>query len=104
MAMEALKARQKADTAPGFDVAKVRADFPILSERVRGKPLAYLDSANTSQKPQAVLDAMDSYYRHANANIHRARTSTPSCAASTRSARCSFNSWVLAGVREPRLD
>jgi cysteine desulfurase/selenocysteine lyase len=50
----------------------VRRDFPILSERVHGKPLVYLDSANTSQKPQAVLDAMDDYYRHANANIHRA--------------------------------
>jgi cysteine desulfurase/selenocysteine lyase len=55
-----------------FDVQKVRRDFPILSERVHGKPLVYLDSANTSQKPQAVLDAMDNYYRHANANIHRA--------------------------------
>jgi cysteine desulfurase/selenocysteine lyase len=55
-----------------FDVQKVRRDFPILSERVHGKPLVYLDSANTSQKPQAVLDAMDEYYRHANANIHRA--------------------------------
>ena len=55
-----------------FDVEKVRRDFPILSERVHGKPLVYLDSANTSQKPQAVLDAMDDYYRHANANIHRA--------------------------------
>ena len=55
-----------------FDVQKVRRDFPILSERVHGKPLVYLDSANTSQKPQSVLDAMDAYYRHANANIHRA--------------------------------
>jgi len=55
-----------------FDVETVRRDFPILSERVHGKPLVYLDSANTSQKPQAVLDAMDDYYRHANANIHRA--------------------------------
>ena len=55
-----------------FDVEQVRRDFPILSDRVHGKPLVYLDSANTSQKPQAVLDAMDDYYRHANANIHRA--------------------------------
>jgi cysteine desulfurase / selenocysteine lyase len=55
-----------------FDVEKIRRDFPILNERVHGKPLVYLDSANTSQKPQAVLDAMDDYYRHANANIHRA--------------------------------
>jgi cysteine desulfurase / selenocysteine lyase len=55
-----------------FDVQKVRADFPILSERVHGKPLVYLDSANTSQKPLAVIEATDAYYRHANANIHRA--------------------------------
>ena len=55
-----------------FDVQRIRRDFPILAERIHGKPLVYLDSANTSQKPQAVLDAMDAYYRHANANIHRA--------------------------------
>src|SRR4026207_2162642 len=60
------------DARTSFDVETVRRDFPILSERVHGKPLVYLDSANTSQKPQAVLDAMDDYYRHANANIHRA--------------------------------
>ena len=58
--------------AAAFDVAKVRADFPILSELVHGKPLVYLDSANTSQKPQSVIDAMDVYYRHTNSNIHRA--------------------------------
>jgi cysteine desulfurase / selenocysteine lyase len=58
--------------AGAFHVEKVRRDFPILAERIHGKPLVYLDSANTSQKPQAVLDAMDAYYRHANANIHRA--------------------------------
>ena len=55
-----------------FNVGKVRADFPILTEQVHGQPLVYLDSANTSQKPEAVLRAMDDYYRHANANIHRA--------------------------------
>ena len=55
-----------------FDVQRVRADFPILNERVHGKPLVYLDSANTSQKPQSVIDAMDDYYRHTNSNIHRA--------------------------------
>jgi cysteine desulfurase / selenocysteine lyase len=58
--------------AGAFHVEQVRRDFPILAERIHGKPLVYLDSANTSQKPQAVLDAMDAYYRHANANIHRA--------------------------------
>jgi cysteine desulfurase / selenocysteine lyase len=56
----------------GFDAAKVRGDFPILSELVRGRPLVYLDSANTSQKPLAVITATDDYYRRANANIHRA--------------------------------
>jgi len=53
-------------------VAKLRADFPILSEIVHGKPLVYLDSANTSQKPLSVIKATDDYYRHANGNIHRA--------------------------------
>jgi cysteine desulfurase/selenocysteine lyase len=53
-------------------VSKVRADFPILSELVHGRPLVYLDSANTSQKPLAVITATDDYYRHANGNIHRA--------------------------------
>ena len=55
-----------------FDVQKIRADFPILNEVVHGKPLVYLDNANTTQKPQQVLDALDHYYRHDNANIHRA--------------------------------
>jgi cysteine desulfurase/selenocysteine lyase len=59
-------------TTTGLDVQQLRAEFPILQELVHGKPLVYLDSANTSQKPRAVLQAMDDYYRHANANIHRA--------------------------------
>jgi cysteine desulfurase/selenocysteine lyase len=55
-----------------FDLEKVRADFPILREKVRGKRLAYLDNAATTQKPEAVLKALDDYYRHKNANVHRA--------------------------------
>jgi cysteine desulfurase/selenocysteine lyase len=55
-----------------FDVARIRADFPILGEHVHGKPLVYLDNANTTQKPASVLEALDHYYRHDNANIHRA--------------------------------
>ena len=55
-----------------FDASRAREDFPILREIVHGKPLVYLDNANTTQKPQRVLDALDDYYRHANANIHRA--------------------------------
>ncbi len=55
-----------------FDVAKLRADFPILQREVRpGVPLAYLDSTATAQKPLVVIQAMDDYYRRSNANIHR---------------------------------
>jgi len=57
---------------PFFDLPRVRADFPILLEKVRGKRLAYLDNAATSQKPYAVLQAIDDYYRRKNANVHRA--------------------------------
>ncbi len=56
-----------------FDVAAIRKDFPILDRTVRGgKPLIYLDSANTSQKPRQVIDAMTEFYERYNANIHRA--------------------------------
>src|SRR5258708_10167173 len=62
---------QAANGDSTFDVEKVREDFPILFEKVHGKPLVYLDNAATSQKPLAVLEAMDHYYRHDNSNIHR---------------------------------
>jgi cysteine desulfurase/selenocysteine lyase len=55
----------------GIDVQRVRADFPILSRTVNGKPLVYLDNAATSQKPRVVLDAIRSYYTEINANVHR---------------------------------
>ena len=58
-------------TPASFDVETVRADFPILSRKVRGRPLVYLDSANTTQKPEAVIRASDRFYRETNANIHR---------------------------------
>ncbi|MBC6949844.1 cysteine desulfurase, partial [candidate division KSB1 bacterium] len=54
-----------------FNVEKIRRDFPILQRLVRGKPLVYLDNAATSQKPQAVLDALAHYYEAENANVHR---------------------------------
>ena len=57
--------------ATGFDAAAIRAQFPILQTSVNGKPLVYLDSAATSQKPQAVIDAVDTFYREYNANVHR---------------------------------
>ena len=55
----------------GFDVEKVRHDFPILREKVRGRTLVYLDNAATSQKPQVVIDAISRHYERGNANIHR---------------------------------
>lgn len=56
---------------PGLNVSAIREDFPILQQTVNGKPLVYLDSTSTSQKPEAVLRAMDEYYRRFNANVHR---------------------------------
>jgi cysteine desulfurase / selenocysteine lyase len=58
-------------TATSFDVAAVRADFPILRSSAHGKPLVYLDNAATTQKPQVVLDALADYYTSSNANVHR---------------------------------
>jgi cysteine desulfurase/selenocysteine lyase len=54
-----------------FDVARIRGDFPILRRASRGRPLVYLDNAATTQKPQAVIDAISGYYTNFNANVHR---------------------------------
>jgi len=66
-----VSAASDTDATTGFDIESVRRDFPILAERVHGKPLVFLDSAASAQKPQAVLDAMSSLYEHDYANIHR---------------------------------
>mgnify|MGYP003296399296 CR=1 FL=1 len=58
--------------ADAIDWSAVRADFPLLQRQVHGKPLIYLDSANTGQKPGAVIDAVDDFYRRHNANVSRA--------------------------------
>ena len=54
-----------------LDIQKIRADFPILSRKINGKPLVYFDNGATSQKPQIVIDAISEYYQEINANIHR---------------------------------
>jgi cysteine desulfurase / selenocysteine lyase len=59
-------------TAAAFDVQRIRADFPLLARSVHGKPLVYLDNANTSQKPLSVIEAMNAHYREHNANVSRA--------------------------------
>ncbi len=58
--------------ASTIDWARVRADFPLLTRQVHGKPLIYFDSANTGQKPESVIEAVDDFYRRHNANVSRA--------------------------------
>jgi cysteine desulfurase/selenocysteine lyase len=60
-----------ADAGGRFDPERARADFPILDQKVRGKPLVYLDNAATTQKPREVIEAMSRYYEGYNANVHR---------------------------------
>jgi cysteine desulfurase/selenocysteine lyase len=71
IASETLIADSRPALHDGFDVWKIREDFPILKQQVHGKPLVYLDNAATSQKPQAVIDTLNRYYSAENANIHR---------------------------------
>ncbi|MDA4893453.1 SufS family cysteine desulfurase [Streptomyces sp. MS2A] len=88
-------------TAAPFDVTSVRADFPILSESVNGQPLAYLDSAATSQKPRVVLDAERTFLEHANAAVHRgAHTLAAEATELYEDARATVAAFVGAGPDE----
>jgi len=70
--MKAAQDTQKPDSCPGLlDVESIRKDFPLLARKVHGKPLVYFDNGATSQKPQAVIDALNRYYTEENSNIHR---------------------------------
>ena len=69
--MNSSSPRAAGTPAVSFDVARIRADFPILNRPIRGKPLVYLDNGATSQKPRAVIEALDNYYTTQNSNIHR---------------------------------
>ena len=60
------------DLHPPFNVEAIRRDFPILAERINGRRLVWLDNAATTQKPQAVIDRLATFYTHENSNIHRA--------------------------------
>jgi len=72
MGREALaKNHHRGVGAPSYDVERIRADFPILFREVLGRPLVYLDSAASAQKPRSVLEAMDHAYRFEYANVHR---------------------------------
>jgi cysteine desulfurase/selenocysteine lyase len=63
--------RAASSARPPLEVARLRADFPILDQQVHGRPLAYLDGAATAQKPRAVIEAVTRYYERDNANVHR---------------------------------
>ena len=86
-----------------LDVARLRADFPILAREENGHPLVYLDNAATTQKPEAVLQAVGDYYRATNANVHRGayglaiRATETYEAARARVARF-VNAWAVEGV------
>ena len=81
-----------------FDVDAIRKDFPILSQEVNGKPLVYLDNGASAQKPQAVLDAMDLYYREMHSNVHRgAHTLGDRATTAFEGARETVRSFLNAG-------
>ena len=89
-------------TSAPFDVARIRAEFPILRRQVRGRPLVYLDNAATTQKPQVVLDSLMHYYTEINANVHRgvhelSGLATDAYEAARETIRAYFNA---ASVRE----
>src|SRR5260370_7769435 len=67
----AAKIPETVSVVNALDVERIRRDFPILNQDVHGKPLVYLDNAATTQKPLAVIEAIEHYYRHDNSNIHR---------------------------------
>jgi cysteine desulfurase/selenocysteine lyase len=69
--VSALPARHAGPRSAPLDVAAIRRDFPVLQRTIRGKPLAYLDNAASSQRPRAVLDAMTRYYETSHSNVHR---------------------------------
>jgi cysteine desulfurase/selenocysteine lyase len=90
-----------AKSSQPFDVEKVRADFTVLHQEVNGKPLIYLDSAATAQKPEAVLQAMTSYYHRDNANVHRgAHTLGDRATASFEGARDKVQQFLNAESRK----
>jgi cysteine desulfurase/selenocysteine lyase len=84
-----------------LDVARLRADFPILAERVNGHPLVYLDNAATTQKPQSVIDALAAYYAHDNANVHRGvHTLSQRATDAYEAARANIARFIDARARE----
>ena len=87
--------------APELDVQAVRLDFPILAGSMHDQPLVYLDSGATSQKPRAVIDAVDDYYSRSNANVHRGIYAlAEEATALYEAARATIATWINASVEE----
>ena len=83
-----------------LDLEAIRRDFPILSRKVRGKALVYLDNGATAQKPHSVIETIDHYYRHYNANIHRGvHTLSEEATAAYEGARDRIRKFINAGDR-----
>ena len=90
----------QAQLPTAFDVQRIRADFPLLARSVHGKPLVYFDNANTSQKPQSVIEAVDQHYRLHNANVSRAvHLLGEEATAAYERARDSLAAFINAGSR-----
>ena len=88
-------------TDKALDVAAIRKQFPVLNRTVKGKPLVYLDNAATSQKPQAVIDALTDYYTGYNANIHRGiHTLAEEATAAFEATRDAVKAFINAPSRE----
>jgi cysteine desulfurase/selenocysteine lyase len=83
-----------------YDPSRIREEFPALTQVVNGNPLVYLDSAATSQKPRAVIEALDSYYQHDNANVHRGiHELSRRATVAFEGARAKVASWI--GAADP---
>src|SRR3954471_1931681 len=88
-------------TQVAFDPLRYRADFPLLARSVHGKPLVYFDNANTAQKPRAVIEAMDDFYRQHNANVSRAvHTLGEEATTAYEATRDKLARYVNAGSRD----
>lgn len=84
-----------------IDIKKIRADFPILSQKIRGKELVYLDNGATTQKPQVVIDAIDKYYTEQNSNIHRGvHYLSQEATSAYENARTIIQEFINAGKKE----
>ena len=92
---------QSAPIQKGLDIYAIRQQFPILSREVKGRPLVYFDNAATSQKPQAVIDALVNYYSGYNANIHRGiHTLAEEATAAFEATRDTVRQFINASSRE----